>query len=155
MAQAFVREIDDAPPPPLPEHPVSPHANFVTARGASLIEKKLEELRDKLSNEIDHEMEMLLARDLRYWQTRRATMQVLGPDPASDTVAFGSRVTISRRGQTTTLRIVGEDEADPAIGLIGWTAPLARALQGASEGEEVEFFAPGHRETVEILAVGA
>ena len=34
-----------------------------------------------------------------------------------------------------TLRIVGEDEADPAAGRIAWTAPVAQALLGAEAGE--------------------
>jgi transcription elongation GreA/GreB family factor len=51
------------------------------------------------------------------------------------------------------LHIVGEDEADPAAGAIAWTSPLARALDGASPGDVVEFQAAGHEEEVIVLSV--
>ena len=35
-------------------------------------------------------------------------------------------------------RLVGEDEADPAKGLIPYVAPLATALMGKSVGDKVE-----------------
>jgi transcription elongation GreA/GreB family factor len=49
--------------------------------------------------------------------------------------------------------IVGEDEADPAHGRIAWTAPLARALDGAVRGDVVELEAGGRIEEVRVLAV--
>ena len=48
--------------------------------------------------------------------------------------------------------IVGEDESDPKAGLISWTAPLARALDGAKVGEEVDVEV-GRGETVTVLAI--
>ena len=52
----------------------------------------------------------LAARDLRYWNARRASAQVV-PAPADpDKVHFGSTVTIQRDdGRRQTYRIVGED----------------------------------------------
>ena len=55
-----------------------------------------------------------------------------------DEVAFGTRVTIIRDGPTITYQIVGEDEADPARGLLNWASPLATALLGGQVGDEVE-----------------
>ena len=52
-------------------------------------------------------------------------------------------------GTVLTLRIVGEDEADPAAGRIAWTAPVAHALLGAEPGE-VSDLPTG---AVEILAI--
>ena len=37
-----------------------------------------------------------------------------------------------------TLRIVGEDEAEPAAGRIPWTSPVARALLGSRPGDVCE-----------------
>lgn len=37
------------------------------------------------------------------------------------------------------IAIVGDDEADPAAGLVAFSAPLARALMGAMAGEAVPF----------------
>lgn len=51
-----------------------------------------------------------------------------------------------------TVTIVGEDESDPKAGWISWTAPLARALDGAKVGDDVEL--EGRRnETITILAI--
>ena len=40
-------------------------------------------------------------------------------------------------------KIVGEDESDIKTGLISYTSPIARALIGKNEGDEVNFSAPG------------
>jgi transcription elongation factor GreA len=52
-----------------------------------------------------------------------------------------------------TYRIVGEDEADIKQGLISYTSPIARALIGKNEGDEVTFEAPGGTKTYEVIAV--
>ena len=64
---------------------------------------------------------------------------------------FGSRVRIRMDGTERELRIVGDDEADPAAGLIAFSAPLARALIGAMAGEEVEL--PGRDEPIAVVAI--
>ena len=51
-----------------------------------------------------------------------------------------------------TIIIVGEDEADPKDGLIAWTAPLARAIDGARVGEEIDMVV-GRSETVTMLSI--
>ena len=70
-------------------------------------------------------------------------------------VIFGSTVVIldEKTGQETTYRIVGEDEADIKSGLISYTSPIARALIGKSEGDEIEFQAPDGLKTFEVLEV--
>lgn len=50
-------------------------------------------------------------------------------------------------------RIVGEDEADINAGLISYTSPIARALIGKNEGDEVTFSAPGGDKHYEIIEV--
>jgi transcription elongation GreA/GreB family factor len=60
-------------------------------------------------------------------------------------------VTLTRSdGSTVEFRIVGEDEADPALGKISWVAPLAQSVLGREVGEAVVFL----DQTVEIRAVG-
>jgi transcription elongation GreA/GreB family factor len=76
------------------------------------------------------------SRELRYWTARRATAEVGAPSPEGERVVFGVAVTVRRDdGTRATFRIVGEDEADPAVGRIAWTAPVARALLGGSVGD--------------------
>ena len=52
-----------------------------------------------------------------------------------------------------TYRIVGEDEADIKQGLISYTSPIARALIGKNEEDEVVFEAPGGTKTYEVIEV--
>lgn len=138
MSRAFVREDDNAGDEPLPERPVSPHPNFVTSEGMALIDAEIAALVAALAEAgDDRSARARIERDLRYWQARRATAEVV-PPPGSAEVRFGSTVTIARAdGRTQTWRIVGEDEADPAKGTLSYVAPLARALIGHVAGDEV------------------
>mgnify|MGYP001815938129 FL=1 len=70
-------------------------------------------------------------------------------------VVFGATVELLDVQNDTeiTYRIVGEDEADIASGLISFTSPIARALIGKDEGDEVSFTAPGGDMLYEIIEV--
>lgn len=70
-------------------------------------------------------------------------------------VIFGSTVVIldENSDEETTYKIVGEDEADIKAGLISYTSPIARALIGKDEGDEIEFQAPDGLKTLEIIEV--
>ena len=46
---------------------------------------------------------------------------------------------MSRAGRTQAFRLVGEDEADVAQGLLSWMAALAQSLPGRETGEAVPF----------------
>ncbi len=50
-------------------------------------------------------------------------------------------------------RIVGEDEADVKAGRIAYSTPIARALLGKEEGEEVAVQVPGGTRNLEVLEV--
>ncbi len=52
-----------------------------------------------------------------------------------------------------TYQIVGEDEADIKQGRISVTSPIARALIGKQEGDEVNVQTPGGLKSFEVLAV--
>lgn len=70
-------------------------------------------------------------------------------------VVFGATVDLLdvQADKETTYRIVGEDEADIGAGLISFTSPIARALIGREEGDEVTFSAPGGDKHYEIIGV--
>jgi transcription elongation factor GreA len=53
----------------------------------------------------------------------------------------------------TTYQIVGEDEADISLGKISCNSPIARAMMGREEGEEVTVKAPKGDINYEILEV--
>lgn len=156
MSRAFIRETDEVPASVAPpELKVSPHPNYVTPRGLKLIDTRLTEVERALADVTDAMEKARLERDLRYWAARRASAQLVEPGSAEPgVVGFATRVTISRdNGDPETIEIVGEDEADPTDGRLAWTAPLARAMMGAEEGDVVE---AGPRQPpieVEILKV--
>jgi transcription elongation GreA/GreB family factor len=157
MSRAFVREPDgDAPPEPVPEIPVPPPPNPVTGRGLALIEQAIADRDGQLKESAGVapvEVERL-RRELRYWTARQATAQLTSPPRAADEVGFGSRVTVlwPDRGKMD-LRIVGDDEADPSAGRIGWRAPVAAALIGNGPGDEVQVSVGGRNIWLTIVAV--
>jgi transcription elongation GreA/GreB family factor len=140
MSRAFVKETDQAVEE-LPERPISPHPNFVTAEGLAGIEATLARLQQEhaaAKAAQDGAALARLARNLRYWTSRRATAQVIAAPSSPAEVQFGSIVTILRDdGRRQTYRIVGEDEADPTRGTISYVSPVARALTGKKLGDVV------------------
>jgi len=141
MSRAFVRESDqDAQE--LPERPVSTHPNFVTPRGLGIIEVRVRELeseRQAARAAGDDCLRARIERDLRYWSARRASARLI-EQSASDRVRFGARVTLRlHSGATQVFRLVGEDEADAAQGLLSWAAPLAQSLLGREVGDTVSY----------------
>lgn len=154
MSVAFRREGDDEHLEPKFEIPIPPGPNLVTPRGLALINAKVAELEAeiaRLSAEGAEQPRMnTTKRDLRYWQTRQITAELV-PAPTGETVEIGTRVSFRLGGKERVLTITGDDEADPAAGRIAFSAPLARALLGAEEGELLEF--AGKDDALEVLAI--
>ena len=159
MSVAFTKEesAETASETLLPDRPISPHPNLVTAAGLKALTRQLEEAREafEAAQKMDdvNERRRLSAiplRDVRYFAERVRTAQVV-PDPASsDVVAFGSTVTFSRAdGREQTYQIVGEDEADPKAGSISFVSPVARAVMGKGVGDVVT----AGNQTIEIVAI--
>lgn len=158
MSRAFVKEDDDRPPAPLPDWPVSDAPNLVTARGLARIREKLAALQAQLLQDMEEGQRAHLRRDQRYWSARLATATLVRPEPEPAEVAFGTCVSYLELPAPTqagpaTVRIVGEDEADPAAGLIAYTAPLARALIGLEPGEVGQLRAGGRVLDLQVVAV--
>lgn len=150
MSVAFRREGDDEHLEPKFEIPIPPGPNLVTARGLTLIGQRVTELEARLQEGGDEQAVNAVKRDLRYWQTRQITAE-LAPVPDGRTAEFGTTITFRLNGADRTLTIVGDDEADPANGLVSLSAPLSRALLGAEPGEILPF---GNRDdAIEVLAI--
>jgi transcription elongation GreA/GreB family factor len=142
MSKAFTKEAEGGDVyDDLPDRPVSPH-NLVTPKGLELIEAELARLHEEHAAAQEADDKALMAkinRDLRYWTSRRATAQVAAPPRDAKEVQFGSTVTILREdGRRQTYRIVGEDEADPALGTLSYVSPVAQALMGKEVGDVVQ-----------------
>jgi transcription elongation factor GreA len=74
---------------------------------------------------------------------------------ASGRVVFGATVELFCGTEEIELRyqIVGEEEADIRAGRISISSPIARALIGKSEGDEITVRAPGGDRVYEVLRV--
>lgn len=75
--------------------------------------------------------------------------------PPSDKVIFGATVCLydTATEDEVRYRIVGDDEADLAQGMISISSPIARALIGKREGDEVDVQTPGGNKAFEIVEV--
>lgn len=135
MSRAFVKESAESAPPP--ERMVEEGPNLVTQSGYDQIAAHVARIEAALKTEANPLLRETLERDLRYWSVKKASAEIV-PPPTGDDVAFGSRVTISRKNRKQQFRIVGVDEADPAKGLISFRSPLAAAILGVKAGEIVE-----------------
>ena len=74
--------------------------------------------------------------------------------PSRHEVRFGATIELADdEGSRRALTIVGDDEADASNGLIGWSAPLARALRGARVGDERTVRLPAGAKSYEVIAI--
>lgn len=140
MSRAFVKE-SDKDTSVLPERAISAYPNFVTPRGLALLDARLRDLdarRRAARAANDFEAIDYIARDLRYYQIRRESARLMQPFGAPDVVRFGVMVRLrTASGAEPLWRLVGEDEADPARGLLSYVSPLAGELMGHRVGDEV------------------
>lgn len=158
MSVAFTREEDsESQAANLPDRPISPHPNLVTASGLAALEAALALAQSAYSAaqmagdvHADRTAMARATRDLRYYQARRASAQLTAPEGPQDRVLFGRTVTVERAdGRLQTFRIVGEDEADPARGAISYISPLARCVLGRAQGDAASLAG----EEIEIVSV--
>lgn len=150
MSVAFRREGDDEHLEPKFEIPIPPGPNLVTANGLAQIQARAAQLRALLPSLTDETELTAAKRDLRYWDTRLATAELM-PVPTGDVVAFGVCVSFRLKGRHRTIHIVGDDEADPAQGLVSFSAPLSRALMEAEIGEILAY--QGEEDAIEVLDI--
>lgn len=142
MSRAFVRE-DDQAAAVLPQRAVSEHPNFVTAAGLAQLEARVRDLEGQLQvarAASDADLIARIGRDLRYFAQRRGTARLVDAADRPTVVRFGVQVVLRLPdGSERRVRLVGEDEADPAAGLISWVSPLSQALLGLAPGDSVPF----------------
>jgi transcription elongation GreA/GreB family factor len=140
VSRAFIKETDDRPEELL-ERRVSTHTNLVTREGLAANEEQLAaavSAQGAAQSTGDDAALARAAREVRYWQSRRHTAQLMPEPKADSTIQFGHAVTIRRGdGRQQTYRIVGEDEADPRRGRISDGSPLAIALLESRMGDTV------------------
>ncbi len=149
----------------------------MTSRGYQLLMEELKRLkaveRPKIVLEIeearDHgdlsenaefhaakDRQSLLDVQIREIEDRLARAQVIEISKLSgDKVVFGATVSLADgdTGEKVVYKIVGDHEAEPKNGKISISSPVARALIGKSEGDEVQVRTPTGVRTFEILGL--
>ncbi len=94
-------------------------------------------------------------RRIRYLQKRLPTLKIVDRLPGDlDRVYFAAWVTLAdAAGEEVTYRIVGPDEIDHQPGYISMDSPLARALLGRNDGDEVVVRTPSGTMRYDIVEV--
>jgi transcription elongation GreA/GreB family factor len=150
VSVAFRRDSDEEHREPKFEIPLPPGPNLVTERGLALIREHIVRIEQEIAASTGEGAAEGARRQLRYWKTRQATARI-APEAAGGLAAFGTRVSFRLNGTERRISIVGDDEADPARGLISFSAPLARALLGGVVGDRLPF--AGRDDGIEILEI--
>lgn len=161
MSRAFVNEDNAAADAEQPiERLVSEQTNYVTARGLQLLHEHVSTLQAQhsaqsaLGDDFDKQRLADIERDLRYFNQRLQSAQVVAPAVSTDKVQIGSWVTFADEDDNRQrVHLVGEDQADAANGLINWGSPLGRALIGARQGDEVVWQRPAGDLSIEVLLI--
>ncbi|MGN2409896.1 GreA/GreB family elongation factor [Pseudomonas syringae] len=161
MSRAFVNEDNAAADAEQPiERLVSEQTNYVTARGLELLQEHVRNLQAQhsaqsaLGDDADKQRLADLERDLRYFNQRLQSAQVVAAAVSTEKVQIGSRVTFADEDDNQQrVHLVGEDQADAAKGLINWGSPLGRALIGARKGDEVVWQRPAGDLSIEVLLI--
>lgn len=95
-------------------------------------------------------------RELAFLARRMKAVRVVDPAQQADRARcwFGATVTIADEDDNQRiLTLVGDDEQDASQSLIGWSAPLARALRGAQVGDLRRVVLPGGEKEWEVLEI--
>ena len=94
MSRAFVKEDDDAVED-VADRPISTAPNLVTAEGLAAIEAEVARLSEELAGVgEDRNTRTRINRDLRYWNARRSSAQLVAKPEDCSTVRFGCTVTV-------------------------------------------------------------
>ena len=90
-------------------------------------------------------------------ESKLSTAQVIDPTKvnADGRVVFGATVDLmdEKNDRQVTYQIVGDDEADIEAGKISISSPIARALIGKEDGDEVDVQVPDGIHRYEILEI--
>jgi transcription elongation GreA/GreB family factor len=163
MSRAFVNEDSAAAQADQPvERHISDHPNYVTASGLAQLHAQVSALQAQYAeqsargDQADKQRQADIERDLRYFNQRLQSAQVVTPAISTDKVQIGSWITFAdEHDNHQRVQLVGEDQADAASALINWASPLGRALLGAQPGDEVTWKRPAGDQVIEVIAIEA
>lgn len=95
-------------------------------------------------------------RELAFLAKRMKAVRVIDPARQEDRSRawFGATIVIADEDDNhRTVTLVGDDEQDASKGLIGWSAPMARALRGAAVGDLRRVRLPGGEKEWELVSI--
>ncbi len=95
-------------------------------------------------------------RELTWLAKRMKAVRVIDPGAQGDRTRawFGATITIADEvDNSRTLTLVGDDEQDATLGLIGWSVPIAQALRGAAMGDLRRVVLPGGEKEWEVMEI--
>lgn len=161
MSQPRDEDDEDDPPP----RPAKKHVEYITAEGAAKLKAEHDELwlveRPRVTQAVSDAAALgdrsenadyiygkrrlrEIDRRLRFLTKRLETVRVVNEPPEDPKrVFFGAWVTLEDEdGEEKTWRIVGADESELSRGYISMDSPVARALLGKREGDDVVIRVP-------------
>jgi transcription elongation factor GreB len=95
-------------------------------------------------------------RELAFLARRMKALRAVDPAAQPDRTRawFGATVTMADEDDNhRTITVVGDDEQDAGKGLVGWSAPLARAIRGAAVGDLRRVVLPGGEKEWEVVSI--
>lgn len=114
------------------------------------------DLSENAEYDIAKERQLHLSQEIQEIEHKLSLAHVIDPKTIdSEKVVFGAHVTVSDtdNGDEATYYIVGADESDVSNGKISIESPIARALIGREEGDEVKVETPKGLRTFEIIDI--
>ena len=114
------------------------------------------DLRENAGYDAARERQGMAEARIKYIEARMALYQVIDLDKLSgDKVIFGATVEVEDvdTEERKVYTIVGPDEADPSRGSISFQSPVAQALLGKEEGDELTIDIPRGKVTYEIVSI--
>jgi transcription elongation factor GreB len=155
--------------------PPAPNASpYITAAGFIVLQKELEDIwlrrrdvvkalaeaaaegdRSENAEYIYRKKELGgLDRRIRYLQKRLPALKVVRDTPRGDAIYFGATVELcDEADETRSYRIVGPDETDAKTSAISMDSPLAKALLGKREQDEVVITIGEKTSTMTVISI--
>ena len=134
--------------------------NYVTPKGyQDLVDelKALEEERVQLdaSNETEKRRASgVIDGKIVLLKERISSARIIQPSQQKqDEIRFGAKVKLKMNGKLQQFQIVGVDEADIKQQKIAFVAPLAKAITGKANGDQINFRLGQESRKIEILSV--
>jgi len=118
--------------------------------------RELGDLSENAEYHAAKEKQGIIAANIRDLEDKMARAEVIDPAKLSGPrIMFGARVTLEDldSGEEQTVKIVGRDEADSKKGMISFDSPLAKAMIGREEDDEITVNTPRGKKEYAVIKV--